>query len=319
MIFRLVIVIILAFIIDSVIGDPPSWPHPVKFMGQLIHFLDEKLNHHKKSEGLLMLVIVLFTVASLSTILLFFAYRIHFIFGLFLESMMLASTISQKGLKDAALAVYKPLNENNLLSARKKLSYIVGRDTEQLNEEEITRATVETVAENTTDGITAPIFWAALAGGPGALVYRAINTCDSMVGYQNEKYENFGWASAKLDDFVNYLPARITGIIMLSAGKNKIKNKVTSFSDLKEEAEKHPSPNSGWTEAATALVLDVKLGGSNFYQGIHFEADKIGKGSKSLDKEDIIKAIKIMQQTNFLFALIIILGVFLYGFTQTWF
>ncbi|MDN6196386.1 MAG: adenosylcobinamide-phosphate synthase CbiB, partial [Atopostipes suicloacalis] len=265
------------------------------------------------------LLIVLLTVGILGGGLLILAYQLHFGLGLLVESAMLATTLSQKGLKAAATAVYAPLSKDNLIAARQQLSYIVGRDTENLNEEGITRATVETVAENTTDGITAPIFWAAIGGGLGALIYRAINTCDSMVAYHNEKYENFGWASAKLDDLVNYLPARLTGYLMLQTRKRYRVRKNISFNHLKKEANKHPSPNSGWTEAATALLLGVKLGGNNYYQGVRFEANQIGKARKSLEKDDIIRAVDIMEITNLLFLFTIILGVFLYVFAQTWF
>ena len=319
MIFKITFIIVFAFIIDSIIGDPPTWPHPVKLIGKLIAFLDKKLNHQKRIEGIYMLLLVLILTGILSTLILYLAYRLDFIFGLIIESIMVATTISQKGLKDAAFAVYKPLGKNDLPAARQQLSQIVGRDTANLNEEEMTRATIETVAENTTDGITAPIFWTAIAGGVGAILYRAINTCDSMVGYRNAKYENFGWASAKLDDLVNYLPARLSGILMLYAGKIEGREEEISFHRLKKEAKKHASPNSAWTEAATALLLDITLGGSNYYQGIKFHAEKIGQGKKPLEKIDILKSIDIMQRTNYLFSFIIILGVFLYDFAQTWF
>lgn len=319
MIFKITFIIVLAFIIDSIIGDPPTWPHPVKLIGKLIAFLDKKLNHHKRIEGIYMLIIVLIMTGMLSGLILYLSYRLDFFFGLMIESIMVATTISQKGLKDAAIAVYKPLKINDLPAARQQLSQIVGRDTANLSEEEITRATIETVAENTTDGITAPIFWTAIAGGVGAILYRAINTCDSMVGYHNEQYENFGWASAKLDDLVNYLPARLSGILMLYGGSRGRNESNLSLRNLKVEAIKHASPNSAWTEAATALLLDVKLGGSNYYQGVKSQAEKIGQGRKPLEKEDILRSISIMQRTNYLFSFIIILGVFLYGITRTWF
>lgn len=315
MINRIPILIVIAFIIDYIIGDPPSWPHPVKLMGKWIHFLDKKLNHDKKRNGLLMLFIVLISVAIVSILLLVIAYKIHWIFGYLIESIMVATTISQKGLKEAALEVYYPLEKNRVEKARKKLSYIVGRDTETLKESEITRATIETIAENTTDGITSPIFWTLVAGGPGALIYRAINTCDSMVAYKNKKYANFGWASAKLDDLVNYIPARITGIIMLYSASNSKDNLVK---DLRKEARKHSSPNSGWTEAAAAIALGIELGGYNYYQGVQTKANKIGLTGRRLEKNDILIVIQMMQKTVFIFTLTILLGVLLYVFAKTW-
>lgn len=316
---RIPTIIILALIIDLIIGDPVEWPHPVKLMGKTINYLDNKLNHSKKIEGFYLLVILLSLVGLTSLIFIVIAYQFHFFLGILMESIIIATTISQKGLKEAAMSVYNPLNKNKIASARQHLSYIVGRDTESLEEKEIIRATVETIAENTTDGITAPIFWTVIGGAPAALTYRAINTCDSMLGYRNEKYIHFGWASAKLDDFVNYLPSRLTGIVMLySARKNSVVNNI-SFKKLRKEAKKHSSPNSGWTEAANALLLGVELGGNNYYQGLQSKAVKIGVRKRSLEKNDIIKSIKIMQNTIFNFSLTIILGVLVYGLTQTWF
>lgn len=306
----------IAYLIDLIVGDPPTWPHPVKMMGKLINFLDQTLNDNRKITGSFFLALVLFIVASISCLMVFISYRIHLILGIFIESLMIATTISQKGLKEAAEEVYHPLIKNDLETARQKLSYIVGRDTAQLNEEEIVRATIETVAENTTDGISAPFFWALLAAGPGAMVYRAINTCDSMVGYRNEQYQNFGWASAKIDDLVNYLPARLTGLVMLYLTPTASSVIKKSVANLASEAKKHASPNSGWTEAAVAISLGVELGGNNYYQGNLSPAQKIGQSDRKLEIEDIRRTIQSMQKTTFFFIFIImILGVMIYGLT----
>lgn len=318
MFYRHVLTILMAYLIDLIIGDPYSWPHPVKMIGSLIHFLDQKLNKDHKRDGIVMLGLVLITVTLASISVLLLAYKVHIILGLLVESILIATTISQKGLKDAAMAVYQPLVKNQFLEARDQLSHIVGRDTDSLNEAEITRATVETVAENTTDGITAPIFWAFIAGGWGAIIYRAINTCDSMVGYQNERYQHFGWASAKLDDFVNWIPARLTGTMMLYlTTKDSLADK-KSIQQLRMEAKKHPSPNSGWTEAAVALALGIELGGNNYYQGVLFKAAKIGQTKREIVSEDIKKTVKSMQITSLFFVIILMLGALIYGLTKTW-
>lgn len=318
MFYRHVLTILMAYLIDLIIGDPYSWPHPVKMIGSLIHFLDQKLNNDHKRDGIVMLGLVLITVTLASISVLLLAYKIHIILGLLVESILIATTISQKGLKDAAMAVYQPLVKNQFLEARDQLAHIVGRDTDSLNEAEITRATVETVAENTTDGITAPIFWAFIAGGWGAIIYRAINTCDSMVGYQNERYQHFGWASAKLDDFVNWIPARLTGTMMLYlTTKDSLADK-KSIQQLRMEAKKHPSPNSGWTEAAVALALGIELGGNNYYQGVLFKAAKIGQTKREIVSEDIKKTVKSMQITSLFFVIILMLGALIYGLTKTW-
>ena len=163
------------------------------------------------------------------------AYQIHPLVGIIVEGILMATSIAHKSLKDAALEVYDPLQKEDYRNARLKLSYIVGRDTEQLGESEIVRGTVETVAENTSDGVTAPMFWAWIGGAPFALLYRAINTCDSMVGYKNDKYSEFGWASARMDDVVNWIPSRLTGFIMLWANrpqKTKVKRLGTFCSEM---------------------------------------------------------------------------------------
>lgn len=318
MIYRHTATILIAYLIDLMIGDPQGWPHPVKMIGRLISVLDTKLNKRRKIEGFWMLGIVIVSVTSITFSLLFIAYKIHIILGLLIEAIVIVTTISQKGLKDAALDVYQPLIRKEITIARKKLAHIVGRDTNRLDKEEIARATIETVAENTTDGITAPLFWAFFAGGTGAMIYRAINTCDSMVGYQNKQYQNFGWASAKLDDLVNWLPARITGIIMLFITTDDISTIKKSIWKLRKEAGKHSSPNSGWTEASVALALGIELGGPNYYQGILSEANKIGEAKREIINEDIRKTIQLMQLTSLFFILIIILGAIIYELTQTW-
>ncbi len=207
--------ITLAFLLDLLIGDPPKWPHPVKWMGMLIGRLDTKLNTglHKKRNGIIMLLMVVLLVLVLTTGITYLAYQLHFIVGILVEAILISTTIAQKSLRGAGMEVYGPLVEGKMDEARLKLSYIVGRDTEKLDESEIVRGTIETVAENTSDGITAPLFWAFIGGASLAMVYRVINTCDSMVGYKNEKYSDFGWASAKLDDVVNWIPSRITGFL----------------------------------------------------------------------------------------------------------
>lgn len=222
MIYHHLFAVTLAFFLDLLIGDPPSWPHPVKWIGTMISKLDRAFNKgaYKKRKGLFMLIIVLSAVLLITVLSVYLAYLIHPLAGILWEAVVISTTIAQKGLRQAGMDVCLPLNERDFPEARVKLSYIVGRDTADLDEPEIVRGTVETVAENTSDGITAPLFWAAIGGAPLAMVYRAINTCDSMVGYKNDKYGQFGWASAKLDDIVNWIPSRLTGFLMLLCSKS---------------------------------------------------------------------------------------------------
>ena len=309
--------IILAYYIDLIIGDPPKWPHPVKLFGRFIAFCERNFNkgRFKKIAGLISLLVLIGTIFFLTVYLLVYLYQIHVYIGIFVEAVLIATTISGKGLKQAAMIVYQPLKKNNLLQARKHLSEIVGRDTHELSEEEIARATVETVAENTTDGITAPLFWAFIGGAPLALVYRAINTCDSVVGYKTEELKDFGWASARLDDVVNWIPARITGLLMLFTKRSFTHNFTETFKSLIDNAKKHKSPNSGWNEAAVASILGIQLGGTNTYQGVISNAPLLGKSFRKLEVDDIIKTIDIMKRTTILF----ITGGVILVLTFTWF
>jgi adenosylcobinamide-phosphate synthase len=208
---------------------------------------------------------------------------------------LISTTIAIKGLASAGKSVKEPLAEGDLVRARKSLSMIVGRDTEHLEESEIVRGAVETVSENTVDGITAPLFWALIGGAPLAMAYRAVNTLDSMVGYKNEQYFQFGWASARLDDIVNWLPARLTALTMwfsslfIRGSRHRDAWKIT-WSD----AGKHPSPNSGWSEAMVAGLMGVQLGGVNYYKGRISERAQMGNPTRKLVISDIDKAICYM-------------------------
>ena len=312
--------ITLAFLLDLLIGDPPKWPHPVKWMGMLIGRLDTKLNTglHKKRNGIIMLLTVVLLVLVLTTGITYLAYQLHFIVGILVEAILISTTIAQKSLRGAGMEVYRPLVEGKMDEARLKLSYIVGRDTEKLDESEIVRGTVETVAENTSDGITAPLFWAFIGGAPLAMVYRVINTCDSMVGYKNEKYSDFGWASAKLDDVVNWIPSRITGFLMLLAYPSRYHTWKKRWSILFADAKRHPSPNSGWTEAAVASLLGVQLGGRNVYKGVISHRAEMGEKLVPLKAVHIRKTIKIMHLASFLFLMLIWLGGLYFVITNSW-
>ncbi|RYG72405.1 cobalamin biosynthesis protein CobD [Lentibacillus lipolyticus] len=313
--------ITLAFLIDRIIGDPPSWPHPVRWMGAFITSLDHHLNKgvRQKAKGVLLLVVIVATVFSVTCLIVWGAYHMHVLAGIAAESVIIATTIAQNDLKKAAMSVYQPLKEGDMTTARKRVSMIVGRDTQTLNESGITRATVETVAENISDGITAPLFWALIGGAPLAMVYRAVNTCDSMVGYNNERYSQFGWASARFDDVVNWIPSRITGVCMIAVYPSPFLTKSQGIHALKAEAAKHPSPNSGWGEAAVALLLGIQLGGANYYQGVKSERAVMGRGQRSLQQAHIPAAITIMERAVSIFLILLWIGGGCYAITRTWF
>lgn len=310
----------LAFLLDRLIGDPPSWPHPVKWIGTYIAKMDRLLNHghSKKSKGLLMMSSLLLIVLMFSSVLVYLAYQQHIAAGILVEAVLISTTLAQKSLHIAGMDVYQPLAEADLNEARIKLSYIVGRDTDELQEGEIVRATVETIAENTSDGITAPLFWAFIGGAPLAMMYRAINTCDSMVGYRNKQYLDFGWASAKMDDIVNWIPARLTGLLMLlnqNRGPHSFKKR---WMIVVRDAKVHPSPNSGWGEAAVAALLGVQLGGVNYYKGVISNRAKMGESVIPLQANHIKHTIQIMHRTSWLFMLMLWIGGILLATAASW-
>ncbi len=323
MIWNHLFAITIALLIDRFIGDPPTWPHPVKWFGKYISFVDKRWNSRDTTtllrlRGILMLACLVTIVLVVSYSLLFCLYFIHPITGIIGEAIFISTTIAQKSLRTAALDVYNPLLNGNLLEAREKLSYIVGRDTEHLNESEVVRGTVETVAENTSDGITAPLFWALVGGAPLALVYRAVNTCDSMVGYKNEQYLYFGWASARVDDLLNWIPSRLTALCMVFTMPTKFCQLQKVMTIVFRDAKKHPSPNSGWGEAAVAALLDSKLGGVNYYKGIVSNRAIMGSGQTLLVKEHINKTISIMHRTVLLFYFLLTGGTIAFVFTKAW-
>ncbi|RFU68002.1 adenosylcobinamide-phosphate synthase CbiB [Bacillus sp. V59.32b] len=320
MVFYHLLAVTLAYLLDLLIGDPKNWPHPVRWMGALIGFLDKRWNKggYKIWMGLLMTGTVLVTVLLVTYVTVFVMYSLHPAAGVLWEVILISTAIAQRSLKEAAMEVYHPLSNSDLTEARTKLSYIVGRDTDRLDVSEVVRGTVETVAENTSDGVTAPLFWGAIGGAPFAIVYRAINTCDSMVGYRNERYGQFGWASAKLDDLVNWIPSRLTALMMLVS----MKSKVTGFRDCwritLRDAPKHPSPNSGWGEAATASILGIQLGGVNYYKGCISDRARMGTPIVNLKPIHIQESITIMRRASFGFLLLLWIGGISIEIALTW-
>ncbi|WP_338471473.1 adenosylcobinamide-phosphate synthase CbiB [Niallia sp. XMNu-256] len=315
-----VLAITLALIIDRFIGDPPSWPHPVKWMGSLICILEKKWNHgwNRKWKGIMMVLFVLLSIFLPAIFICAISYKIHFVVGILVESILISTTIAHRSLKEAAMEVFTPLKQTDIGQARLKLSYIVGRDTDQLMESEIVRGTVETVAENTSDGVIAPLFWAWIGGAPLALLYRAINTCDSMVGYKNDRYSDFGWASARLDDFMNLIPSRLTGFAMLLSNRPFNNRTKQAWEILFRDAKKHPSPNSGWCEASAAALLGVQLGGMNTYKGIVSNRALMGDPVISLSRDHILKMNQILTRTTLMCLLFLWLGGVLIVMASTW-
>lgn len=321
MIIDHLISIVLAYLIDRIVGDPKSLPHPVRMIGKGIACLEQRLNFGKfrRLKGSLVVFLLVIVVIAITVLIMYFSYRMNRTFGIVIESSLIATTIATKGLADAANDVYEPLIEGDIEKARKNLSLIVARDTEQLTEAEITRATVETVAENTSDGITAPLFWALIGGAPLALAYRTINTCDSMLGYKNEQFAQFGWASARLDDVVNYIPSRLTGLWMIIVNQPvQPRSRRDCFRIFTRDAKKHASPNSGWLESATAALLGIQLGGTNIYAGIVSKRAYIGESIYPLEAKHIAQAVSIMHRTTNTMLILFLLGGGLIVSTCSW-
>lgn len=310
------IAIALGLAIDRIIGDPPNWPHPVRWIGTAIRKLTGRWNYGQNAfrNGFLLLATIAISSFLIVYAIVFLAYSLNVFAGIAVEALLIASGLAQKSLKDAAMDVYNPLTNKNMVLAREKLSWIVGRDTAGLNESEITRGVVETVSENTSDGVTAPLFWAFLLGAPGLWLYKAINTLDSMVGYRNEEFEQFGFASAKADDVVNFIPSRLTGFLILVMTENKRSLTLRQrFSEWLRDAPKHPSPNSGWLEAATAVQLGIELGGWNRYKGIESDRARMGTAVHPLEAHHIKDAISQMQTVTIGFFILFAIGGVLFG------
>ncbi|MGM0836400.1 MAG: adenosylcobinamide-phosphate synthase CbiB [Bacillota bacterium] len=291
------LILIGAILLDLWIGDPRWLPHPVIQMGRLISLLERKWNRgtNRRLKGVLLTGTVVVTVYVVTFFFVSISYHIYYVAGVVMEICMISTTIAIKGLSSAGKNVKEPLAKGNLVRARKCLSMIVGRDTENLEESEIVRGTVETVSENTVDGITAPLFWALIGGAPLAMAYRAVNTLDSMVGYKNEQFIHFGWASAILDDIVNWLPARITALTMwFSSLFIRGSRLMDAWKITWSDAKKHPSPNSGWSEAMVAGLMGVQLGGVNYYKGRISERATMGTPTRKIEISDIDKAIRYM-------------------------
>lgn len=302
-----VLAIAIGFFLDRLIGDPEHWPHPVRWIGQLITRLTGWLNkgRHRTLKGAFATVLTVGLVILLVFTVVLLSYQIHSYVGVLVEAVLIAIGLAQKSLKEAAMAVYAPLEENDLQAARTQLSYIVGRDTDSLQVPAIARATIETVSENIADGITSPLFWAFLFGAPGLWGYKAVNTLDSMIGYQDERYAQFGKIAAKTDDVLNYVPARLTGLlILIFTRKETTVGFATRLTGWWADARRHISPNSGYLEAATAWQLGIELGGASSYRGVRSERAKVGPKNMMPTAAHIPAAIQEMSVVSLIFWLL---------------
>lgn len=304
------------YALDLIIGDPYSFPHPVRYIGKLISIVEKQIRKITSSDkglkiaGFFLWFIVVGATFGITTLVLQL-FKFNKLAYFIVNTILIYTTLATKCLKDESVKIYKVLKTGDLEKSRIQLSYIVGRDTTNLNEKEIVRATVETVAENTVDGIIAPLFYGFIGGAPLAMAYKAVNTLDSTVGYKNDKYYYLGFASAKIDDIANYIPARL-GVILLSLGslfagfnfRNALKIGI-------RDRKNHKSPNCAFSEGAVAGALGIQLGGTNVYFGKEVYKPTIGDKTREIEIEDIVRTNKIMYSSSIISIIIFTVAYYL--------
>ena len=303
---------IIAFLIDTIIGDPRTKYHPVVLMGKLIALLEhcfyraDDSDNKKFVMGIMLVIITLLISYEVAAAIMMLSYQIPFSWGsAAVGGLLLSFTISPNSLAKAGKGIYALLIMCELTEAREKVGWIVGRDTKDLDDAEIARATIETIAENTVDGIIAPLFFFVLGGVPLAVLYRAANTMDSMIGYKNEKYLYFGRGAAKLDDVLNYIPARITAMLFLFSALILGFDYRNAYRIMQRDAAKHPSPNGGYAEATMAGALHIRLGGMNSYFGRKSFRAYMGDAMVLIVPQHIMAAIRMMYTATVLFIIVL--------------
>lgn len=303
---------IAGFILDLFLGDPMGWPHPIRWIGSMIGALTDSLlkradrsldieaiSKRKRIMGMWLVIIVISVTAATSFLILYFAYTVNSLLGVIIEAVMTYYCLAAKSLCVESMKVSHALRDDGLQAGREAVSMIVGRDTAELTEKGVIKAAVETVAENTSDGVIAPMIYLAIGGPVLGFVYKAINTMDSMVGYKNDKYMDFGRVAAKLDDVVNYIPARLSAILMIISclflGKKY--SAIDAFKIFRRDRYNHASPNSAQTESACAGALGLRLAGPASYFGKVIDKKYIGDSVRNIELEDIKRANVLMFAT----------------------
>ena len=295
------------FVLDAIFGDPAWLPHPVVLMGKAITALEKRLRTQfpKTPQGELCGGAVLAAVLPVGTFLITalvcrLAAALHPLAELAVQMFWCAQALAAKGLAQESRNVYKELQKQDLPAARKAVARIVGRDTQNLTAEGVTKAAVETVAENASDGVIAPLLYMLLGGAPLALTYKAINTMDSMLGYKNQKYLYFGRAAARLDDVANYLPSRLAGLLWVAAAALTGSSARGAWKIWRRDRHNHASPNSAQTESACAGALGVQLAGPAYYFGEYYDKPTIGDALRPVEPKDILRADRMMYAESLL-------------------
>lgn len=299
----------LGFVLDLLLGDPQGWPHVVRGIGRLISALESVLYPmpNKRLSGALLAVLVLFVCTVLPSMLLYAAWRLSPWAYLALEMLFCWQVLALKSLKVESRKVYDALMADDLPAARKAVSMIVGRDTAALDEAGVARAAVETVAESASDGVIAPLFYLMLGGAALGLAYKAVNTMDSMIGYKNERYIGFGRFAAKLDDAMNYLPARLSALLMIAMAQSCGLNAKNACRIWKRDRRNHASPNSAQTESAVAGAMGVRLAGDAYYFGKLYKKPTIGDDLRPVEPEDILRSHRLLNAASALMLIVVLL------------
>ena len=294
----------LGAVIDLLLGDPHSLPHPVAGIGKLITITERLVRRlfpktvcgENIAGGVLWLIVVLVST-GVPALILYFACRLHPVCGLAVESIMCWQVLAAKSLRDESMKVYKALRKGDSAEYRRAVSMIVGRDTASLDDKAVTRAAVETVAENASDGVIAPMLALALGGAPLGFFYKAVNTMDSMLGYVEMPYKNIGLVPAKADDVLNFLPARLSALLMLAAGALLGMDAKNGWKIWRRDRRNHASPNSAQTESVCAGLLGVRLAGDAYYHGVLHKKPYIGDALREIEYEDIPRAGRLLYAT----------------------
>lgn len=304
---KVIIPLLLGYLLDLLFGDPHTWPHPVKLFGNMISVCEKWLNRgeYRFLKGMLMSAVFCLLTFLVFYILMNALMSINLWLSIIAGSVFVFFGLANKSLIQEGRAVFNELQNNGLEAGRKRLSWIVGRDTSNLNAQQIRIAVFETMSENLSDGVIAPLFYYLLAGVPGMMAYKMINTLDSMIGYRNEKYELFGKFAARIDDVANFIPARLTAFLMVLISLSR-----TGLRFIFAYGSKHKSPNSGYPEAVLAGIMDTRFGGPNVYHGILVEKPYIGKNSREIAHSEISEVARINHKTTLLMIFLVV--IFLY-------
>ena len=318
--FLTVVALAAAYLLDWIVGDPPYLPHPVRLLGKVIVLLEKAARRLFTSPGGLkfaggaIVVIAAGSSVVITLILVAAAYRLHPVVGLVLVIYILFTSLAGRDLRDHVSTVQQNLKESNLKGARASTALLVSRDTGGLDESSLSRATLESLFENSADGLVAPLFFAALGGPAAAVFYKVVNTMDSMLGYKTKEYIHLGFFAAKVDDILSFIPARLTAIMLIIASSLRGRWH-DGWRVLRDDRRKHESPNSAWPEAAAAGVLGLKFGGADYYHGELIERAVINSSGREPDCSDINRGLTLFRNTSLLaFSVLLLLSYWL----RTW-